>query len=120
MKKANKTTAGELRSKYTRSDFGVFVRGKYIERLQESSNVVVLDPEVADVFPNAASVNAAYARWPILQNVPVRRAGERGKRRKLETFAQTGAAQMCAKPPKTRSCSSRMIFRRHVMRIAPY
>jgi hypothetical protein len=35
------------------------VRGKYTERLQASSNVVVIDPEVADLFPNAAAVNAA-------------------------------------------------------------
>ena len=59
MKKAKKLAADELRSEYKRSDFGVLVRGKYIERLQESSNVVVLDPEVADLFPNSASVNAA-------------------------------------------------------------
>ena len=42
-----------------RSDFGALVRGKYVARLEASSNVVVLDPEVADVFPNAAAVNAA-------------------------------------------------------------
>jgi hypothetical protein len=35
------------------------VRGKYIERLRTSSNVVVIDPEVTDLFPNAAEVNAA-------------------------------------------------------------
>lgn len=59
MKKAKKLPADEPRSEYTRSDFGVLVRGKYVERLRESSNVVVLNPEVADMFPNAASVNAA-------------------------------------------------------------
>ena len=59
MKKAKKLAADELRSEYKRSDFGVLVRGKYIERLQKSSNVVVLDPDIAELFPNAASVNAA-------------------------------------------------------------
>jgi hypothetical protein len=59
MKKVKKLGAGELRSEYQRSDFGVLVRGKYIERLRKNSNVVVLDPEVARMFPNAASVNAA-------------------------------------------------------------
>ena len=59
MKKDKKVGAGELRSEYQRSDFGVLVRGKYIERLRKNSNVVVLDPEVARMFPNAASVNAA-------------------------------------------------------------
>src|ERR1022692_2395193 len=44
MKKAKKLAADELRSEYKRSDFGALVRGKYIERLQMSSNVVVLDP----------------------------------------------------------------------------
>jgi hypothetical protein len=58
MKKAKKV-AGELRPEYQRSDFPVLVRGKYVERLRTSSNVVVLEPEVAGLFPNAAAVNAA-------------------------------------------------------------
>ena len=32
----------ELRPEYKRSDFGVLVRGKYVERLREMSSVVVL------------------------------------------------------------------------------
>jgi hypothetical protein len=59
MRKAKKPAGDELRSEYKRSDFGALVRGKYIKRLQTSSNVVVLAPEVADMFPNAAAVNAA-------------------------------------------------------------
>ncbi len=59
MRKTKNPAADELRSEYKRSDFGTLVRGKYVERLQTSSNVVVLDPEVADLFPNAAAVNAA-------------------------------------------------------------
>jgi len=59
MKKAKKLTADDLRPEYKRSDFGTLVRGKYVERLQASSNVVVLDPEISDLFPNAAAVNAA-------------------------------------------------------------
>jgi len=35
------------------------VRGKYINRLKDSSNVVVIDPELADFFPNGQAVNAA-------------------------------------------------------------
>ena len=59
MRKVKKPAADELRSEYKRSDFGTLVRGKYVKRLQASSNVVVLDPEVADLFPNGAAVNAA-------------------------------------------------------------
>jgi hypothetical protein len=50
MKKANKPIAGEPRSEYKRSDFNVLVRGKYVERLRKNSNVVVLNPEVAELF----------------------------------------------------------------------
>jgi hypothetical protein len=59
MKKPEKVAADELRPEYKRSDFGTLVRGKYAEQLSANSNVVVLDPEVAQLFPNAAAVNAA-------------------------------------------------------------
>jgi hypothetical protein len=60
MKKANQTVKDELRAEYKRSDFPKgFVRGKYAKRLRESSNVVVLEPEVARAFPNQEAVNSA-------------------------------------------------------------
>jgi len=59
MKKTRRPAADELRSEYKRSDFGALVRGKYIERLREKSNVVVLDPRVAELFPNPGAVNSA-------------------------------------------------------------
>ena len=58
MKKARKQDADELRPEYKRSDFGTLVRGKYAARLQKKSNVVVLDPRVAELSPNSASVNS--------------------------------------------------------------
>ena len=57
--KKSKSPTGDLRPEYRRSDFGVLVRGKYVDRLRNGSNVIVLDPDVADLFPDAASVNAA-------------------------------------------------------------
>ncbi len=57
--KKTKTPSDELRAEYKRSDFKKLERGKYYERVKESSNVVVLDPEVAAVFPNSAAVNKA-------------------------------------------------------------
>jgi hypothetical protein len=59
MKRAKKRQGDELRPEYKRSDFGQMVRGKYVERLRAESNVVILDPEVAAIFPNAAAVNTA-------------------------------------------------------------
>jgi hypothetical protein len=40
-------------------DFSGGVRGKYAARYAEGSNVVVLDPDLADVFPDSESVNRA-------------------------------------------------------------
>ena len=40
-------------------DFSQGVRGKYVQRFAEGSNVVVLSPEIADVFPDSESVNQA-------------------------------------------------------------
>jgi len=60
MKKAKETDKDELRADYKRSDFPKgLVRGKYADRLRESSNVVVLTPEVAQAFPNQEAVNSA-------------------------------------------------------------
>ena len=59
MKKPKKTATDELRPEYKRSDFGVMVRGKYTDQLRSNSNVIVPEPEVAELFPNAAAVNSA-------------------------------------------------------------
>lgn len=40
-------------------DFSKGVRGKYAKRYVEGTNVVVLAPDVAAVFPDAESVNEA-------------------------------------------------------------
>lgn len=49
----------ELRSKYD-FDYSKAVRGKYYKRLlDEGSNVVVLEPDVAKAFHDSASVNEA-------------------------------------------------------------
>ena len=40
-------------------DFSGGVRGKYAARFAEGANVVVLDPDVAEVFTDSESVNQA-------------------------------------------------------------
>ena len=59
MKKASRKPTDELRPEYKRADFGTLVRGKYAKRATESSNVVVLEPQVARAFPNDRAVNTA-------------------------------------------------------------
>jgi len=57
MKKAQKNNDDmEMREEY---DFSGGVRGKYAKRYSEGSNVVVLDPELSDLFPDSKSVNEA-------------------------------------------------------------
>jgi len=60
MKKDKQPEKDELRAEYKRSDFpGGLVRGKYAKRIKESSNIIVLKPEVAQAFPNEEAVNKA-------------------------------------------------------------
>ena len=55
----DKTAKRSLRPEYKRSDFPKLVRGKYADQLRKSSNVIILDPELAELFPNSDAVNAA-------------------------------------------------------------
>jgi hypothetical protein len=55
MKKAREKKDEMLRE----YDFSQGVRGKYAQRYARESNVVVLEPDVAKVFPNAEIVNAS-------------------------------------------------------------
>jgi hypothetical protein len=57
MKKAK--ISDELRPEYKREDLGVGVRGKYFEDYSKGTNLVLLSPEVAKVFPTAEAVNDA-------------------------------------------------------------
>lgn len=40
-------------------DFSQGVRGKYVQRFAQGSNVVVLSPDLAEVFPDSEAVNNA-------------------------------------------------------------
>jgi hypothetical protein len=46
----------EMRAEY---DFSGGVRGKYVDRYRRGTNVVLLDPELAEAFPDSKSVNDA-------------------------------------------------------------
>lgn len=59
MKKVKSELNDWPRDEYKRSDFGEIVRGKYAKRALHATNVVVLDPKIAKVFPTDAAVNEA-------------------------------------------------------------
>ena len=50
------TNDGDMRDEY---DFSNAVRGKYVDRFPRDVVMVTLAPDVAEAFPDAASVNEA-------------------------------------------------------------
>ena len=49
----------EMRAEY---DLTGGVRGKYLDRYRQGTNVVLLDPDVAAKFPTSQAVNEALRR----------------------------------------------------------
>ena len=58
-KKVEISQDDELRPEYDFTQIPGGVKGKYIERYRASTNLVLLDPEVAAAFPSDESVNEA-------------------------------------------------------------
>jgi len=59
MKKTNRKSANDMRPEY---DFALMkggVRGKYVRQYRAGTNLVLLDPEVAEAFPTEGAVNQA-------------------------------------------------------------
>jgi hypothetical protein len=74
-----------MRTEYQRADFGKMTRGKHYKQVMQSSNVVVLNPEIAKAFPNATAVNDALGQLLMLAKTavkpPARAARTRSKTR---------------------------------------
>lgn len=49
----------DMREEYKREDLGKGIRGKYYDEYKKGTNLVLLSPDVAAVFPDDASVNEA-------------------------------------------------------------
>ena len=49
----------EMRAEYRREDLGKGVRGKHFAAYQKGSNLVLLTPELAKIFPTNEAVNSA-------------------------------------------------------------
>lgn len=59
MKKVEAEQEDEMRPEYDFSKLKGAVRGKYVERYREGTNLVLLDADVAAAFPDAKAVNEA-------------------------------------------------------------
>jgi hypothetical protein len=57
MKKAKKNSDNGMRAEYKRSDFKKLERGKFYKQVTTKSNVVILQPQIAEAFPNSEIVN---------------------------------------------------------------
>lgn len=88
MKKRKPESVDWLRPEYKRFDFGKIVRGKYADRIRAESNVIVLDPKVAKVFPNDEAVNNALRGIMKVAQTSVGVAGRVAKKR--SKLARTG------------------------------
>jgi hypothetical protein len=55
-KRSRRTSSDELRQEY---DFSGGVRGKYARRFREGTNLILLEPDVAERFPDSIAVNRA-------------------------------------------------------------
>jgi hypothetical protein len=75
-----KTNAKPKRPRVPDYDFSEGVRGKYAARYAEGTNVVVLSPDVAEIFPDAQAVNEALRTLARISNKTVAVPAKRTKR----------------------------------------
>jgi hypothetical protein len=57
MKKANRKFTNDLEPEYDFASMKGGVRGKYAKRYRAGTNLVLLDPELAEAFPTETAVN---------------------------------------------------------------
>ena len=75
-RKANTKAVDDMRPEY---DFSGGVRGKFYKEYKKGTNVVLLDPDVAEVFPDSRAVNQALR---VLAQLAKRQAKTKPKKAK--------------------------------------
>ncbi len=59
MKRDNRKSANDMRPEYDFASMKGGVRGKYVTQYRAGTNLVLLDPDLAEAFPTDAAVNDA-------------------------------------------------------------
>jgi len=59
MKKTSQVFTDDMRPEYDFASMKGGVRGKHVRRVREGTNIVLIEPEIADAFPTEESVNEA-------------------------------------------------------------
>jgi hypothetical protein len=57
MKRDSRKSANDMRPEYDFASMKGGVRGKYVAQYRAGTNLVLLDPELAEAFPTDAAVN---------------------------------------------------------------
>jgi hypothetical protein len=97
--KPNSAADDDLRAEY---DFRGGVRGKYFERYQQGTNVVLLDPDVAAVFRDRAAVNDALRAFVAVADAKVAASARAAATRYNKPLQPTSRAK---RPVKKRQSS---------------
>lgn len=80
MKKARRVTSDDLRPEYDFASMKGGVRGKYVQQYKAGTNLVLLDPDLAETFPNDTAVNETLRAAVRMASVVGRSGREAGKR----------------------------------------
>ena len=89
MKKGNRKSANDMRPEYDFASMNGGVRGKYAKRYGAGTNLILLDPDLAEAFPTEAAVNDALravlkiTEMVRLPNKASGRAGDKTRRASL-------------------------------------
>ena len=73
-KKGSRAFQDDLRPEYDFSKLGAAVRGKYFERAKAGSNLVLIEPELAERFPTQEAVNEALRKLVEVAEATTKRA----------------------------------------------
>jgi hypothetical protein len=91
MKKGNRKSANDMRPEYDFASMRGGVRGKYAKRYRAGTNLVLLDPDLAEAFPTDAAVNDALrALLKVTETVrlPNRALGQAGNKTRHTSVAR--------------------------------
>jgi hypothetical protein len=81
MRKRSNPNDYELRDEYDFSKMTVVAKGRYAPHRRAGNNVILLAPDVAEVFPNEEAVNDALRLVIRLRDLPVPRKKSSAKAR---------------------------------------
>lgn len=103
--KKNKAAESDtLRPSYKREDLGKGVRGKYFADFQAGTNLVLLAPDVAEIFATPRAVNDALRSLIVVAERSTRGTTQSGKTRKLSAAPKHISDQISQTPePAKRS-----------------